>query len=234
MARVVQPNCRIRISTTDLLFLMQCIDRAREHEEALDKLISDPFFIDEMLDSREVFDALLEDPSLIAVSPPLYFYVLVRHALLEAGLDDRELADYVGALLAEFSITMRMRGTHDNTSPQLDYIVDMLAALHDANEETRFSLRAHIGNYSLFLAGIFPDRIRSRASRKGAPSMDYYEGMGRMSYREAGNHPCARRYRLETTLHQLSDAFPVAREALNDLSSRLVFMDDLPHQIPLS
>ena len=55
----------------------------------LEKLWSDPDALREMLDLKEVFRGLLDSPAAIQVSPRFYFYVLVRHAFLQADLSRR-------------------------------------------------------------------------------------------------------------------------------------------------
>jgi hypothetical protein len=96
-----------------------------------------------------------------------------------------------------------------------------LAALQTADERTAFHLRLHIGNHSLFLSGVFPERIRSRAERKGFPGLSYYESLGRSQFRAAGNHRLAPRYELSAILHTLSERFETTRRCLNDISDRL-------------
>ena len=44
-------------------------------------------------------------------------------------------------------------------------------------------MRAHLGNYALWLSGLFPDYIEARHWRRGAPDLDYYEEMGRRGSR---------------------------------------------------
>jgi hypothetical protein len=78
----------------------------------------------------------------------------------------------------------------------------------------------------LFLSGVFPERIQSRAERKGFPGISYYESLGRSQFRAAGDHRLARRYELSTILHTLSDRFETTRRALNDISDRLFSMGE--------
>jgi len=40
----------------------------------------------------------------------------------------------------------------------------------------------HLGNYSLWLAGLFPDYIAARRSRKGGPDLPYYDELGRQDF----------------------------------------------------
>jgi hypothetical protein len=92
----------------------------------------------------------------------------------------------------------------------------------DADDHQRFMIRAHMGNVSLFLSGVFPDHLEHRVKRRGAPELSYYEGMGSTSFRMAGQHPLAKRYNLAAPLLTLSEAFRTTRLALNDLADRLL------------
>ena len=58
--------------------------------------------IDALLDDPALVRALLRRRGLETVSAPLLFYLLVRHALLEREIRDRQLADYTAAVLLEF------------------------------------------------------------------------------------------------------------------------------------
>jgi hypothetical protein len=109
---------------------------------------------------------------------------------------------------------------------RLDYFFDMLAALEKADDHTAFWIRAHIGNHSLFLSGVFPERILHRSERRGAPSLRYYQDLGRANYRAAGAHRLATRYDLAAVFDTLSEQFEPARRALNDLSERLFSIGD--------
>src|SRR3989441_13159304 len=111
---------------------------------------------DRLLDEPALLEALRAVRSLVMPSPPLFTYVAVRHALLAAGIDDRELADYLAALLLEFGDHdrhVRIRRTDDETYHYLVDMVEDLTGLDDAGERA-FLLRAHLGNYSLWLAGL--------------------------------------------------------------------------------
>ena len=113
-----------------------------------------------------------------------------------------------------------------------DYFFEMLAALQTADDTTSFYIRAHIGNQSLFLSGVFPDRIRFRAETKGFPDLTYYEGLGRTNFRVARDHRLARKYDLDGIFNTLAERFQETRLALNDLRERLVSLGE-PDSSPL-
>ena len=107
----------------------------------------------------------------------------------------------------------------------MEYFFEMLAALRTADDRTSFLIRVHIGNYSLFLSGVFPERIRSRAEARGFPDLKYYEAVGRSQYRAASDHRLAQRYELAEIFNTLSERFQTTRLALNDIADRLFSFD---------
>jgi hypothetical protein len=223
---VIQPNCRVQFTPEDVAFLLKSLSRHGDQEASLASLLLDPDSLDLLLDHEAVLRGVLEDSGCLQVSRHFYFYILVRHALLKAGIDDREIADYVGSLLAEYGVQERAQNRVPGHDGPLNYFFEMMGALLTVDDRTAFYLRAQIGNQSLFLSGMFPERIRHRAQRRGFPDISYYRELGRTNFRVAGDHRLARRYSLDDLYHRLSDRFETARLALNDLSERLVFLGD--------
>jgi hypothetical protein len=189
-------------------------------------LLADEESRDTILDDDELFRALLERRDCLRVSTHFYFYVLVRHVFLRSDIRDRSVADYVAELLSEFARSEQSRCVVPGGHNPLDYFFEMLAALQTADDRTSFHIRAHIGNYSLFLSGVFPDRIRFRTERRGFPDLRYYEAMGRTQYRAASDHRLAQRYELAEIFTTLAERFETTRLALNDISDRLISLGD--------
>jgi hypothetical protein len=224
--KVIQPNCRVQFTAEDIRFILSVLGPGTGDSECLVKLLTDEASRDLILDDEALFGALLEQRRCLRVSSRFYFYVLVRRVLRVAGIEDRAVADYVAEVLAEFSHAERCGPVLPGESGTLDYFVDLLAALRRVDERAGFVIRAHIGNYSLFLAGVFPDRIRFRAESRGFPDLRYYEELGRASYRVARDHRLAHKYDLAHIFNTLSGRFQAARLALNDLSERLISLGD--------
>ena len=88
-----------------------------------------------------------------------------------------------------------------------------------------------IGNHSLFLAEVFPDRIRFRAENRGFPSLRYYEALGQANFRVASDHRLADRYALAPIFAVLAERFQDARLALNDVSQRLFSLGDTDYSL---
>ena len=222
---VITPNCRVQFTAEDIAFIMAVLGKKGD-APSLVALLTDPETRDLILDTDALFHALLEQRGCLRVSSHFYFYVLVRHVLRQSGIEDRPLADYVAELLAEFSRAGRGRLVAPGQPGPLEYFFEMLAALQDADDRAAFCIRAHIGNYSLFLSGLFPGRIRHRAERRACPDLKYYEELGRINFHVAGGHRLARRYDLSAIFETLSSRFAGIRLALNDLAGRIFSLGD--------
>ncbi|MFP4624588.1 MAG: hypothetical protein ACLFRX_10450 [Gemmatimonadota bacterium] len=218
---MILPNVRAsfgRAEANALLALLETGD-ASERERALDRLRDHG--IDALLDDPRTLNAVLTGDH--HVSPGLVFYLLVRHALLESGLDDRTVADYVAALLMEFGREDRAYRVAPDTPDRFHYLVDLVAAMDTGDGRRQFMVRAHLGDYALWLSGIFPDHVTARVQRRGAPGLDYFEAMGASGYRLAADSPLASRHGLDRLYRTAADAFPELRVALNRVADRYLF-----------
>lgn len=219
--KVIRPNCRNQFAAEDIDFILSVLGAKLGNAECLVRLLGDEDTRDLILDDEILLHALLERRGCLQVSSHFYFYVLVRNVLKRSGFNDRNVADYVAEVLAEFARAEQMRCIIPGQPNVLDYFFEMLAALQTADDRTSFQIRVHIGNHSLFLSGVFHERIRFRAEKKGFPDLKYYEALGRSQYRAASDHRLAQRYELTGILGTLSERFDLARKALNDISDRL-------------
>src|SRR5690242_17195550 len=154
MMNVIQPNCRVQFAAEDIDFILSVLGNKIETADCLIKLLADEESRDQILDDEALFRALLERRGCLRVSSRIYFYVLVRHVFKRSDLDDRTLADYVAEVLSAFSESARSECIVPGQTNPLDYFFEMVAALQKVDDRTRFLLRAHIGNYSLFLSGV--------------------------------------------------------------------------------
>jgi hypothetical protein len=230
--KVILPNCRIQFTAEDIDFIVSILGKKKTGDaDCLIKLLTDEETRDQILDSEVVFRAFLEHRGCLRVSSHFYFYVLVRHVLRRAGIDDRSVADYVAEVLCEFSRTERSRCVLPGRHDPLEYFFEMLAALTNADDRTSFYIRTHIGNHSLFLSGVFPERIRFRAENRGSPDLKYYEALGQANFRVASDHRLAEKYALAPILSILGEKFQVARLALNDVAERLFSLGETDYSL---
>jgi hypothetical protein len=224
--KVIRANTRVQFTAADMEFILAALRPKVDSVDCLVKLLTDEDTRDQVLDDQALLQAVLQDCNCLRISSHFYFYILVRQVLRRAGIDERGVADYVAAVLTEFSLTERSRCRIAGQETPVDYFFEMLAALKNADARDSFHIRAHIGNYSLFMSGVFPDRIRCRAELRGFPDLKYYEALGRSNFRVVQDHQLARRYELSGIFATLAERFDAARRALNDLSERLVTLGD--------
>jgi hypothetical protein len=229
--KMIQPNCRAQFAAEDIEFILSVLGARIGTAECLVKLLGDEESRDLILDDEALFHALLERRGCLNVSSRFYFYILVRHVFRRSDIQDREVADYVAEVLAEFASAEKARCVVPGQRTPLDYFFEMLTALRTADDRTSFLIRVHIGNYSLFLSGVFPERIRFRAEARGFPDLKYYEGVGRMQYRVASDHRLAQRYGVANIFGTLSERFAATRLALNDIADRLFTLGDTNYSL---
>ena len=221
---MILPNVRASFGRAEAGYVVWLLTRgsesAREREEQ--RLSEDGF--DAVLDDPRTLNALLANQGGLSTAPQsLVFYVLVRHALLEHGIADRTLADYVSALIANYGQGKRAWRVDENDPAEYSYLVDLVSAAQSATGQHAFMLHAHLGEFALWLSGIFPDHITARVQRRGAPPIQYYESLGASGYRSAAHNTNARQHGMNEVYTVCADAFPELRVALNSISDRHFF-----------
>jgi hypothetical protein len=179
--------------------------------------------LDALLDDAQLVRTLLQRGGIDIAPAPLVFYLLVRHALLEREVHDRQLADYTAAVLLEFGRLGRPRPIGEERMPETIYLADIMLELERARGEREFALRAHLGNVALWIGGIFPDFITHRVQRRGAPPLSSYDEMGAAGFRSAATMDLALKYDVGDLFLRFADQFTSVRSALNGLSDALFF-----------
>ena len=168
---MIRANTRGRLTAADLQLVILLLSRGSAHRRAYLERRLAPEGPDPLLDAPELLERLLTVRTMLVPSEALFFYVLVRHALRSAGVDDRELADYLAALLLDFGQRDRAWRIDWNDDQRHRYLVDILADLEATDGDRRFKVMVHLGNYALWLAGLFPDYIAARHLRKAGPDV---------------------------------------------------------------
>jgi len=228
---VIRPNCRLQLSYTDLAFISKILGPGRSKNDHVLSLLTDPDSRDIMLDDPRLYSALIEWPGYLNVSLFLFFYATVRHDMVRAGIDNRDLSDYIGAMLTAFCRSERLRSPAPGQLPQMDAMIDSMLALENADERTRFQIHVHVANVSLFMTGVFPEHLRSRAQRRGSPKVEFCEQIGSRNFRMAGEHPQAERLGMVDIFQILSESFRRTRIVLNTMVDRSVLFS--PSSSPL-
>jgi hypothetical protein len=131
------------------------------------------------------------------------------------------VADYFAALLREFGNRRRAFRVDDVDDHEHRYLVDILHDLASSTGSRQFKVSVHLGNYAVWLAGVFPERVAAQQIRRGGPDLSYYEALGGRGFAEASEHQMAERIGLEEVLRTAADRIHDVRVALNRVSAQL-------------
>lgn len=103
------------------------------------------------------------------------------------GITDREITSYVADLLTDFCEAEQLYKIRDGQGRQLDDVGEMLlesdpvfGPAHSFDRERQ--VRKHVGDYTLFFAGMFPDSMPQRMRRQRLTSLLDLVLAGKQSY----------------------------------------------------
>ena len=212
-------SARAGFTRQDMLFIESL--HGERSSDAIRRLTRDPECLQELLDQPEIRRALLESPVALPVSPSLYFYTLVRHALLDSEIDHIGLADHIAGVLVS-----KLGGpSKANNGPQYwaTHAVDFIAQIREAQGLLKVHLEVAAGNQFLVLTGLFPDFLEKRSERCGAPGVEFYDSFARQSYHHASEHK-ALAAESRKLFGLLAETFPVARRSLNHMREHCLFL----------
>ena len=213
---MIKPNVRASFGRREAELLLAMAGPAGEgrlREEGLDALLDDVGVLREMIRREGVSRA----------PAPLVFYLLVRHALLQREIADRQLADYTAAVLLEFGMAGKAYRVDGGEGEPFLYLADILQAIERARGEREFLLRVHLGNFALWLGGMFPDHVTHRVQRRGAPGLEYFDDLGAVGFRTAAGNEIAMRHGLGDLFLNAAERFRDVRTALNTLADAVFF-----------
>ena len=219
---MILADTRHNLSRDDAQLATRMLARDGEELATLEQRLADEG-IDAILDDPRLPAALIRNPRGSHASLPLFAYVMIRHALKQAGESDRGLADYVCSIVVHFGFRDRARRLSPGDDEIYDAIVQLCDDLNDPDARRSFLVRTHLGNYALWLSGLCPDFIERRRWRRGGPDLEYYEEMGRRGFQLAADHRLAEEHGLAALYATAAERFGVLRCALNVVSDRLFF-----------
>ena len=103
------------------------------------------------------------------------------------GLTQRSVSVYLGDLLTEFAHQDNLYRVRSIQGQQLRSVVEMLMEADSADSSAAFDrerrVHKHIGDFTLFWAGIYPDALRQLRAQGRADHLIDYVRQGKQSYR---------------------------------------------------
>ena len=118
-----------------------------------------------------------------------FFQQAVRNSYEgKLGLNDPDVTGYVARMLCEFSDAENLYCLRDQEGRPVDELTEMINAADPVNGpaasfDAERALRKHIGDYALFVAGMYPEAAgSSRRLRRHYPSLSDLIRAGKESY----------------------------------------------------
>ena len=220
---MILANTRTSMTRDDAQLAIRLLARVSGEEPAsIERRMADEG-IDAILDDPRLAAALLQLPAGAHSSLPLFLYVIIRRALRGAGEDDRGIADYVTSLVVHFGLSGRANRIGMADDQTYSTLVGLVDDVNDPDANRSFLVRTHLGNYALWLSGLFPDHIEQRRWRRGGPDLEYFEELGRKGFELAADHRLAETYGLTALYATAAERFGLLRTTLNSVSDTLLF-----------
>ena len=108
------------------------------------------------------------------------FRALTERGMAQTNVRDEETVRYISNLLTEFVRTEDMYRVRDDQGRRLEYLADLIALADEATDaDIRRDHYKHLGDLTLFMLGLFPERL-NRPRR--IDTAGYYVQVGRRSY----------------------------------------------------
>lgn len=104
----------------------------------------------------------------------------------QIGLAEPALLDYITELLTEFIHMERINELTDGSGRRIEEVARMLAEAEigagATDENRRRSMHRHIGDFTLFWTGLYPENLRRMRRRRAKDELISYLDQGKRSY----------------------------------------------------
>ena len=164
-----------------------------------------------------------------------FFLDLVdRHYSSQLELRDQEIKDYVANILAEFCELEQLHKIRNTYNRPLDDVGEMLLESDPVygpapSFDRERQVRKHIGDYTLFFAGMFPESINHwRLRRQRLEGFIDLMKAGKESYYIVSKFDCFEYAKVAPLFRRLSENFEQCVFGLNMVKNELV---ELQHPI---
>ncbi len=161
----------------------------------------------------------------------LLFSRLCEWALLQrVGLGEPEVAAYLGDLLTRFTHRENVYRIRDAAGRPLDDVGEMLLESDPRSRAPSFDrereVRRHVGDYTLFFLGVFPEHVSRHASTLVPDMFLDWAQVGRDSYRIVAAFNVGPHAGEAPLFARLSDHFDFCALGLNYVRQELDRMSD--------
>jgi hypothetical protein len=147
-----------------------------------------------------------------------FFTGLSEHVFhSQLGVVDTQMVDYISRLLVRFSRFDAMNRVRQiNGQPAVEVVV-MVAEAEMRVGEARREVHRHIGDYTLFWTGVYPEALRDMKASDKQDQFVSYCAQGKRAYRIASSIRCQETSPPNDLLQRLSDQFEMCAYGLREI-----------------
>ncbi len=147
-----------------------------------------------------------------------FFAGVTEHAFhARLGVADPQLVDYISDLLVRFTRSDDIFSLRGPTGKRLEQVTDMLAEAELRRGEARRTVHRHIGDFTLFWTGVYPE-VAERMRRTGQKdSLIDYSAQGKRAYYVASTIQVQKEFAPTSLLKRLSHEFEMCVYGLGEV-----------------
>ncbi len=166
----------------------------------------------------------------------LFDLFLIKTLYVNRGSTDAHVLGYLGEMMASFLYTRDLFPLVQDARRYGFMLSDVLEEMQNLTRfPNLFEAFRKLGDYSLFLTGIFPASLRRRRWNRWRHAYEPIKGIdlgyhvtaGKGYYRRASEHELAEAVQQRETLGKLSTYFEIYREAMTEASERYILGFDM-------
>lgn len=163
------------------------------------------------------------DPIRSQVSPDRFFAGLTEYVFeTRLGFADPALVDYVAGLLGRFIHFDAIYRLRSPVGKRLEEVSEMKLEAEARIGEARREAHRHIGDFTLFWTGLYPEILEVRLTKSRFDRYVDYREQGKLAYQIAAEIPATGEQAVSANvLERLSDEFEICVEGLKELRREL-------------
>ncbi len=133
------------------------------------------------------------------------------------GVADPPLIDYLAELLVRFVHISAIHKVRNLTGRRLEEVAEMLVEADERIGNSRREVHRHIGDFTLFWTGIYPEALKRKQSDVKKDRFLDYCAQGKRSYYIASTYRDSDNARQSEVLERISDQFELCSYGLSQV-----------------
>ncbi len=144
----------------------------------------------------------------------------------QLGVVDTELVDYVSQLLIRFTRVDGLQRVRMLDGRPATEVVAMVAEAQQRIGEAKREVHRHIGDYTLFWSGLYPEALRQMQGKDTGDQFLSYCAQGKRAYRIASSIESDERTAPSELLRRMSEQFDLCAYGLREIRREWERRDD--------